>query len=142
MSAYIVPNETIQIIAAWANRSEQGIVNYAEAEEAAKILFSENARSVAFRYLDSLAAMPLAVTQANWQAICSDFKPELCFAAARGYEYQSCECGDYRQSIASGIVRKAIKNAALVCCENAGVDCWCVDADAMKQHSKRAAFSR
>ena len=69
MSAYIVPNETIQIIAAWANRSEQGIVNYAEAEEAAKILFTENARSVAFRYSDSQAARPL-VSQPPQPEVC------------------------------------------------------------------------
>lgn len=136
MSAYIVPPETIHIIAAWASigHSPYGtrMVADSKAIEAAKILFAENARSVAYRYSEQAAEISPEYTRANWKSVVCDYKPELCLAAARGYEYQACECGDYFTTEAAALVNRAIKNASDVLCEIAGVHNWTIGAEEMK----------
>lgn len=136
MSAYIVPPETIHIIAAWAsiNHSPYGtrMVEDSKAVEVAKILFAENARSVAYRYSEQAAEISSEYTRANWQAMVRDYKPELCLGAARGYEYQACECGDYLTTEAAALVNRAVKNAGDVLCEIAGVRNWTIGAEDMK----------
>ena len=136
MSAYIVPPETIHVLAAWAsvNHSPFGtrIVYQVKAYESAKILFNENARSVAHRYNEDPAKASVEDLDANWCAIVNQYKPELCLAAARGYEYQSCECGDYMTTEAAQIVARAIKNAGEALCDLAGIENWTVGAEQMK----------
>ena len=136
MSAYIVPPETIHVLAAWAavSHSPYGtrIPNARQAVEYATTLFAENARSVAHRYREEAQAMSPDYVKARWDSIVHDYKPELCLAAARGYEYQACECGDYMTTEAVLIVSRAIKNAGEALCDLAGIENWTVGAEQMK----------
>lgn len=136
MSAYIVPPETIHVLAAWASvgHSPFGtrMTNDSKAREFAEILFKENARSVAHRYREEPAAITPEYIKANWCAIVKQYKPELCLAAARGYEYQACECGDYLETSAACIVSRAIKNAGAALCDLAGIENWTVGLEQMK----------
>ena len=136
MSAYIVPPETIHVLAAWASVSHSPygtqMANDKNARECAFILFAENARSVAHRYNEDRAKAGVEYFNANWSAIVTQYKPELCLAAARGYEYQSCECGDYITTEAARIVSLAIKNAGEALCDLAGIGNWTIAAEQMK----------
>ena len=136
MSAYIVPPETIHVLAAWAavGHSPYGtrIPNARQAVEYATTLFAENARSVAHRYREEAQAMSPDYVKARWDSIVHDYKPELCLAAARGYEYQACECGDFPTTDAAMIVSRAIKNAGEALCDLAGIENWTVGAEQMK----------
>lgn len=136
MSAYIVPPETIHVLAAWASigHSPFGtrMANSNKAREFAEILFKENARSVAHRYNEEPAIIGIEYLEGAWAAIVKNHKPELCLAAARGYEYQACECGDYMTTEAALIVSRAIKNAGEALCELAGIENWTVGAEQMK----------
>ena len=136
MSAYIVPPETIHVLAAWASigHSPYGtrMANDKKARECAFILFAENARSVAHRYNEEPAKAGVEFFNANWCAIVKDHKPELCLAAALGYEYQACECGDYMTTEAALIVSRAIKNAGEALCDLAGIENWTVGSEQMK----------
>ncbi len=136
MSAYIVPPETIHVLAAWASigHSPFGtrMTNDSKAREFAEILFKENARSVAHRYREEAATITPEYVNGAWCAIVHHHKPELCLAAARGYEYQACECGDYLETSAACIVSRAIKNAGAALCDMAGIENWTVGPEQMK----------
>ena len=140
MSAYIVPPETIHVLAAWASVSESPfglkMANEAKAREACRVLFAENARSVGHRYSETPAEVSPEFLNADFSSIIQKYRPELCLAAARGYEYQACECSDYETTSAAHLVSRAIKNASERLCEIAGIGCWTVGADEMAQAKK------
>jgi hypothetical protein len=136
MSAYIVPAETIHVLAAWASVSESPfglkMVNEAKAREACRVLFAENARSVGHRYSVNPRPSSPEFLNADFASIIQNYRAELCLAAARGYEYQACECSDYETTAAANLVSRAIKNASERLCELAGIGCWTVGSDEMR----------
>jgi len=142
MSAYIVPPETIHVIAAWATVGESPfgvqIANEMRAADACRVLFAENARSVGHRYSENPSEISFEYLQGDFSNIIRRFPPELCLAAARCYEYQSCECSDYSSSAAALLVSRALKNAGQRLCDIAGIDSWIVSNETMKAIAAKA----
>ncbi|WP_010323634.1 hypothetical protein [Marinobacterium stanieri] len=102
MSAYICNDSVFSTLGAFA-----ALVLGTDAQSTADTLKAENVRSVNFRYSENepAAAVSLATVEAE---------PDRgrLLSLLDEYEYQACECEDYRDSVAAGVVA-ALRSAAV-----------------------------
>lgn len=111
MSAFMVSDDTIRVIAITATGSHGGGVNIPAANDAARVLHAANVNSLADRYGDNpnqgIGVAP--EVSAGDVVRLGIIKPISVIKQAHCFDYQSCEWKEYRGSEAEQLMEAAIR---------------------------------